>query len=206
MQLDWHLITALIERWRPETHTFQMRCGECTIILLDVAVQLGLLVDGELVVGSLNYDWKVLCEDHLGVLLLDMKGQWLSLPWLAEQFTELPQDADVVSIRDMLVHTQLIGGFLFDDKLNTLVHCIFLSLLIDFDQADTYAWGATCLAWLYRKLCRASNTWSLEMINPLMFLQVWTYDRISYCAPHVPLQVLVGRHLSFKYYFLYIFF
>ncbi|XP_011648507.1 serine/threonine-protein phosphatase 7 long form homolog [Cucumis sativus] len=139
MQLDWHLITALIERWKLETHTFHMPCGECTITLLDVAVQLGLLVDGELVVGSLNYDWK---------------------------------DVDVVSIRDTLVHTQLIGGFLFADKSNTLVHCIFLSLLIDFDQADTYAWGATCLAWLYRKLCRASSTWSLEIINPLMFLQV----------------------------------
>ena len=75
MQLDWHLITALVERWRPKTHTFHMPCGECTITLQDVAVQLGLPVDGEPVVGSLLYDWKVLCEDYLGVRPPEMKGQ-----------------------------------------------------------------------------------------------------------------------------------
>ncbi|KAA0056383.1 serine/threonine-protein phosphatase 7 long form-like protein [Cucumis melo var. makuwa] len=44
MQLDWHLITALVERWRSETHTFHMPCG-CTITLQDVAVQLRLPLD-----------------------------------------------------------------------------------------------------------------------------------------------------------------
>ncbi|KAH1081975.1 hypothetical protein J1N35_021736 [Gossypium stocksii] len=41
-----NLISALIERWCTETPTFIMPHRECTITLVDVAMQLGLRVDG----------------------------------------------------------------------------------------------------------------------------------------------------------------
>ncbi|MFQ6641556.1 hypothetical protein Gotur_014469 [Gossypium turneri] len=45
-KLDPKLISAFIERLKPETHTFHLLCGECTITLEDVQLQLGLPMDG----------------------------------------------------------------------------------------------------------------------------------------------------------------
>lgn len=44
--LDHSLITALIERWRPKTHTFHLSCVEATVTLEDVALLWGLPIDG----------------------------------------------------------------------------------------------------------------------------------------------------------------
>ncbi|KAA0043537.1 serine/threonine-protein phosphatase 7 long form-like protein [Cucumis melo var. makuwa] len=52
------------------------------------------------------------------------------------KFEELPPDADIVSIQRYAraYIMQLIGGFIFADKSNTLVYCMFSQFLFDFDQ------------------------------------------------------------------------
>ncbi|MFQ6670198.1 hypothetical protein Gotur_035212 [Gossypium turneri] len=55
-KLDPKLIRAFIERWRPETHTLHLLCGECTITLEDVQLQLGLPVDGFVLTRSAQSD------------------------------------------------------------------------------------------------------------------------------------------------------
>ncbi|KAL4321327.1 hypothetical protein AHAS_Ahas14G0099400 [Arachis hypogaea] len=51
---DWSLASALIKRWRPESYTFHLPCGEMTITLQDVAYQLGLRIDGDPISGCIG--------------------------------------------------------------------------------------------------------------------------------------------------------
>ena len=50
------LITALVERWRPETHTFHMATSEITVTLQDVATIWGLPIRGLPVTGYSDVD------------------------------------------------------------------------------------------------------------------------------------------------------
>ena len=52
---DYPLLLALVDRWRPETHTFHLPVGEMAPTLQDVALLLGLLLAG-LPMGAINVD------------------------------------------------------------------------------------------------------------------------------------------------------
>jgi len=56
IDINHHSITALVERWRTDTHTFHFLLGESTITLQDVAIQLGFSIDGEPVTGFTSGD------------------------------------------------------------------------------------------------------------------------------------------------------
>lgn len=45
-KIDHALVTALVERWHQEAHTFHLSIGETVITLQDVAILLGLKIDG----------------------------------------------------------------------------------------------------------------------------------------------------------------
>ena len=66
IEVDHALITALVERWCPETHTFHLPHGEMGITLQDIEVMLGISVDGLPITGRTNLKWNEVCRDLLG--------------------------------------------------------------------------------------------------------------------------------------------
>ena len=68
--VDYKFILALLERWRPETHTFHLPISECTVTLEDVYMLLGLRIDGKAVNGRVNHDNSI-CNELLGAPLCD---------------------------------------------------------------------------------------------------------------------------------------
>ncbi|XP_017636024.1 serine/threonine-protein phosphatase 7 long form homolog [Gossypium arboreum] len=91
-----NLIFALVGRWCTETYTFIMPCSECTITLEDVAMQLGLRVDGAVVTGRSNVlEPSVLSHRLLGRSPNNGERNFtcLTLAWLKANFKELSSTA-----------------------------------------------------------------------------------------------------------------
>ncbi|XP_057732866.1 protein MAIN-LIKE 2-like isoform X2 [Arachis stenosperma] len=102
-EYDNPMISTLVERWRPETHTFHLPWGECTITLEDVAMQVGLPIDSEPVNGTLRswskfhqrdiWQW---CEEFLGEVLDGHVGTTkynIKLKWLRSRLQQMPFDS-----------------------------------------------------------------------------------------------------------------
>ncbi|QHO41333.1 uncharacterized protein DS421_5g144790 [Arachis hypogaea] len=138
-RLDEALVSAFVERWRPETHMFHMPFGECTITLQDVAYQLGLPVDGRYVSGCLSEfhiyieggrpAW-VWFQELLGVIPPPSQIQKYAVncSWFQETFGECPEDADDDNVRRYAraYIMMLLGTQLFADKSGNRIHIRWL--------------------------------------------------------------------------------
>ncbi|XP_040940093.1 protein MAIN-LIKE 1-like [Gossypium hirsutum] len=147
-----NLLSALVERWCTETHTFIMPYGECTVTLKDVAMQLGLRVDGAVVTGrSKVLEPSVVCHRLLGQSPRDGEQNFtcLTLAWLRANFK---------------------------------VHLKYLPLLEDFSRAGSYSWGSAVLAALYYELCRVTKHGVSNMAGCLGLLQSWALYRMPFLA------------------------
>ncbi|GFP92736.1 serine/threonine-protein phosphatase 7 long form homolog [Phtheirospermum japonicum] len=157
MDLDPHLITTLVERWRPETHTFHLSCGEATVTLQDVAIIWGLPVRGRPVIGI---DFGRSKEDSIrrhfqGIIITDDTDQMI-----VDQY-----------VRGVVL--TLLAGIVMPDSTSDSASLLHLRLLEDFDRARKYSWASASLATLYRKLCTASIADKCVIGGPCLLLQIW---------------------------------
>ncbi|KAJ7951578.1 serine/threonine-protein phosphatase 7 long form-like [Quillaja saponaria] len=184
VSLDNALIAALVERWRRETNTFHLTVGEMTITLEDVALLLGLAIDGEPVIGPISSPSSV-CEKLLGKVPEDLNGGMVKLTWLKEYFSGCPEDAVPEEIerctRAYLLY--LVGSTIFSTTTGNKVPVMYLSLFENFEKAGTFAWGAAALAFLYRALGNASLKSQSTISGCLTLLQCWSYSRLNVGRP-----------------------
>ncbi|GER45959.1 aminotransferase-like [Striga asiatica] len=180
IRLDHALITALVERWRPETHTFHLPAGEATVTLQDISVLWGLPVDGDPITGvdtnrSMD-EWQDICGELLGFRPPpeDFDRGRLKIRCLQERFKMLPDDASdqTVEYYARAYILQLLGGQLLSDMSNNKVKLMYLPLLRDLEAAGRLSWGSAVLACLYRALCRATKPETSDICGPLVLLQI----------------------------------
>ncbi|RYR79727.1 hypothetical protein Ahy_A01g004542 [Arachis hypogaea] len=72
---------------------------------------------------------------------------------------------------------------MFGDKSGAAVHWKFLPLLRNFGGIIQFSWGSTCLAHLYRSLCRATRVDCKKIDGPLTLLLTWAWIRLPFLAP-----------------------
>ncbi|QHN93547.1 uncharacterized protein DS421_17g593650 [Arachis hypogaea] len=172
-RLDEALVSAFVERWRSETHTFHMPFGECTITLQDVAYQLGLPVDGR--------------YELLGVIPPPSQVQKYAIncSWFQETFGECPEGADEETVQRFACAyiMMLLGTQLFADKSGNRIHIRWLPYVARLEEMGTYSWGSAALAWLYRCMCRVANRHVVKLAGPLQLLQSWIFWRFPRFRP-----------------------
>ncbi|KAG6508462.1 hypothetical protein ZIOFF_033836 [Zingiber officinale] len=183
IQLDHGLITALVERWRPETHTFHFPIGEATITLQDVEVLWGLQVIGSPVCAAdMNKSleqWIDICETMMGFTPPDgaISNNRILLRCLYDIICKpLPENASDESCiqRARVYILYLLGGNLLSDLSGSTVYMHHLINLVDMSVSASMSWGSAILACLYRRLCKASYSKANEICGPLVLLQfIW---------------------------------
>ncbi|KAL9688081.1 hypothetical protein QQ045_032494 [Rhodiola kirilowii] len=158
VKADPSLLTAVVERWRPETHTFHFNEGEATITLQDVSLLIGLPVDGEPVTGKSQMNFEEVCVRLLGVY----PECYDRTPGMGKRNEETLKKY----ARAYLLN--LIGSTLFSDKSGKTIPLYFLPLLEDLDRVRNYSWGSAVLACLYSNMCGACTIGHSQLAVPVV--------------------------------------
>ncbi|RYR19350.1 hypothetical protein Ahy_B03g064110 [Arachis hypogaea] len=116
------MINALIERWRPETHTFHFPIGECAVTLEDVVVILGLPTNGLPVTGPTMSSFEALeaeCLHQFGIASRknDCRGSFIKLTWFRGLKDRIVLNDDVHMQMYVKCHIMLFETILFADNL-----------------------------------------------------------------------------------------
>ncbi|XP_027927469.1 protein MAIN-LIKE 1-like [Vigna unguiculata] len=180
-------MTSLLERWRTETHTFHFPHGETTVTLEDVAVLLGLPIDGDVVTGpTIVQDIFSTFHEHLWVIppLTVIRGNSIRVSWLNNTFQQLPQNANnnVIAQYARAYILTLIGSILMPDTSAARVHVMYLLKLPDLNVVNNYSWGSAVLACLYRGLDHDIHIRQENIGGCMILLQCWAWERITSIA------------------------
>ncbi|XP_071694971.1 serine/threonine-protein phosphatase 7 long form homolog [Rutidosis leptorrhynchoides] len=188
--LDHALISALVERWRPETHTFYFPIGEATITLQDVQILWGLPINGDVVSGVWNNmtpdPWSDFAGQYLGIDVppSKIKSGHILISASCAKLNEPVSGTDRShQQRASIYFLAGLSSFLFPDGNSTSAPLNYVHHLIKF---ESLRWGSAVLAHVYRNLCCTAEKTDQSGINGAMLLvQHWLYERIPSLAPRL---------------------
>ena len=145
---------------------------------------LGVRVDGLPMTRAVKMDWPTLCLQLLGHRPPDpishphentsiLARARLRFSWQDAQFSgPLAADAtdEVVQQHARYHILKRLGTILFMDKSENQVSVMPLQFLNPISNAKRYSWGSGALAWLYRHLCKASETKAMQIGGVVMLV------------------------------------
>nr|XP_023872063.1 protein MAIN-LIKE 1-like [Quercus suber] len=114
------------------------------------------------------------------------KGQRILIKKLLEKIDHgLPNDAAEVVVHQYArcYILALLADTIFAEKSGDRVHMMWLQMLMDLRNPCQYSWGSACLAWLYRELCRATNSGASQNGGPLLLVQYWAWFNLPFLCP-----------------------
>ncbi|KAL8157193.1 hypothetical protein AgCh_002050 [Apium graveolens] len=174
LQLDWSLISALVERWRPETHTFHLPMGEVTITLPDVGVLLGLPLDGDAVISDVtpgpDMSWRSYVAELFGRDPDPKRHEWIQSSVVLYCFmcssTELCKTSkkDVDEVAGCLILLQLWAW----ERLPTLAPIRTSSTLFDARFWEGQVAAPRGLRWLHGHSYTSTGCRTLSAIRTLL--------------------------------------
>ena len=192
---DEPLLEAFVERWQPDTNTFNMPWGEMRITLHDVFHILRVPVSGRLLpkprslVDLRAGIMEALEFSSAAVLEYSVRGETVGPPLY---------DHDAMHERDMIALWKhmgyetaykvflfyLLGGTLFQDRSTDRSRLLgweyFMGSMSDVSE---YARGVGALVWLYRELGNASRADAKAMLGCVTLLQSWIYEYFPSVRP-----------------------
>ncbi|KAL9667377.1 hypothetical protein QQ045_001734 [Rhodiola kirilowii] len=179
-------MTALVERWRSETHTFHLHNGEMTITLEDVGILTGLPIEGRAVTTQQEVgDYRPLCLQLLGVIPHGKRPTAIRRTWLREHMQIVPAEAmdEEVQRFARAYILAMLGSSLFPDSSKSEISLHFLPLLVDLGSLLSYSWGGAMLAYLYHSLCNACESKATQLSGCVILLQLWVWEHVISGSP-----------------------
>ncbi|XP_048557745.1 protein MAIN-LIKE 2-like [Triticum urartu] len=199
--LNAPLVSALADRWRPETHSFHLRTGEMTVTLEDVSLITGLAIDGMPLCMSTDSDgWREQMIALIGMAPTEAeadveegeekkkkerKASGAAFTWIQTHFATCPLDAtdDVIQTHARVYMWYVVSRTLFPDSTGKNAPWMWLKALTVFDSK--WSWGSATLAYLYRQLddacCRITD--SAGIGGNMLLLSVWSWERLPVGRP-----------------------
>jgi len=157
--------------------------------LQDVSLQLGLPVDGPPIIGPTMLDWDEMCETLLGIISVkgeSIVGSMIKLKWLRDNLFPIDENSsiEVIHWHARAYILGLIRGVLMSDKTGNKVHLMYLNYLTNLRRTKRYSWGSTCLAVLYREMCRATDGRVRTLRGCASLLQSWAWFQMPFYCTH----------------------